>query len=93
MEAVNFDVDEKRARVDATHSIISSRQLAEANVMSELSTMRLNTGDIQEALKNHNFGMEDVSNVLQQMQEMEENPSWNSGRGRAGAGKASPVLQ
>merc|ERR1712007_45372 len=37
------------------------------------STMRLDIGDIQEALKNHDSWMEDVSNTLQQMQEKEEN--------------------
>ena len=35
--------------------------------------MRLDIGDIQEALKNHDSWMEDVSNTLQQMQEKEEN--------------------
>jgi hypothetical protein len=34
---------------------------------------RLDIGDIQEALKNHDSWMEDVSNTLQQMQEKEEN--------------------
>merc|ERR1719361_1772484 len=58
MDAVNVDLDEMRARVDATHSIITSR---------------LDIGDIQEALKNHDSWMEDVSNTLQQMQEKEEN--------------------
>merc|ERR1719217_1409599 len=38
-----------------------------------ISTMRLDIGDIQEALKNHDSWMEDVSNTLQQMQEKEEN--------------------
>lgn len=36
-------------------------------------TVRLDIGDIQEALKNHDSWMEDVSNTLQQMQEKEEN--------------------
>jgi len=40
---------------------------------AEISTMRLDIGDIQEALKNHDSWMEDVSNTLQQMQEKEEN--------------------
>merc|ERR1712072_1607056 len=66
MDAVNVDLDEMRARVDATHSIITSRQRVD-------STMRLDIGDIQEALKNHDSWMEDVSNTLQQMQEKEEN--------------------
>merc|ERR1719183_1097445 len=61
-----------RARVDATHSIITSRQRVEATMTAEISTMRLDIGDIQEALKNHDSWMEDVSNTLQQMQEKEE---------------------
>merc|ERR1712118_610932 len=73
MYAVNVDLDEMRARVDATHSIITSRQRVEATVTAEISTMRLDIGDIQEALKNHDSWMEDVSNTLQQMQEKEEN--------------------
>ncbi|CAK9019453.1 Pyrimidine-specific ribonucleoside hydrolase RihB [Durusdinium trenchii] len=73
MDAVNVDLDEMRARVDATHSIITSRQRVEATMTAEISTMRLDIGDIQEALKNHDSWMEDVSNTLQQMQEKEEN--------------------
>merc|ERR1740133_401061 len=73
MDAVNVDLDEMRARVDSTHSIITSRQRVEATVTAEISTMRLDMGDIQEALKNHDSWMEDVSNTLQQMQEKEEN--------------------
>merc|ERR1711933_334278 len=73
MGAVNVDLDEMRARVDATHSIITSRQRVEATMTAEISTMRLDIGDIQEALKNHYSWMEDVSNTLQQMQEKEEN--------------------
>ena len=38
-----------RARVDATHSIITSRQRVEATMTAEISTMRLDIGDIQEA--------------------------------------------
>ena len=75
MDAVNVDLDEMRARVDATHSIITSRQRVEATMTAEISTMRLDIGDIQEALKNHDSWMEDVSNTLQQMQEKEENLS------------------
>merc|ERR1712118_376181 len=52
MDAVNVDLDEMRARVDATHSIITSRQRVEATMTAEISTMRLDIGDIQEALKN-----------------------------------------
>merc|ERR1719390_45827 len=73
MDAVNVDLDEMRARVDATHSIITSRQRVEATMTAEISPMRLDIGDIQEALKNHDSWMEDVSNTLQQMQEKEEN--------------------
>ena len=51
MDAVNVDLDEMRARVDATRSIITSRQRVEATVTAEVSTMRLDIGDIQEALK------------------------------------------
>jgi chromosome segregation ATPase len=65
MDAVNVDLDEMRARVDATHSIITSRQRVEATMTAEISTMRLDIGDIQEALKNHDSWMEDVSNTLQ----------------------------
>jgi len=75
MDAVNVDLDEMRARVDATHSIITSRQRVEATMTAEISTMRLDIGDIQEALKNHDSWMEDVSSTLQQMQEKEENLS------------------
>merc|ERR1719506_1378620 len=73
MDAVNVDLDEMRARVDATHSIITSRQRVEATMTAEISTMRLDIGDMQEAMKNHDSWMEDVSNTLQQMQEKEEN--------------------
>ena len=45
----------------------------QATMTAEISTMRLDIGDIQEALKNHDSWMEDVSNTLQQMQEKEEN--------------------
>merc|ERR1711907_833688 len=69
MDAVNVDLDEMRARVDATHSIITSRQRVEATMTAEISTMRLDIGDIQEALKNHDSWMEDVSNTLQQKEE------------------------
>ena len=44
-----------------------------SSMTAEISTMRLDIGDIQEALKNHDSWMEDVSNTLQQMQEKEEN--------------------
>ena len=37
--------------------------------------MRLDTGVIQEALKNHDSRMKAVSNVMQQMQEKEQNPT------------------
>merc|ERR1719217_643560 len=69
MDAVNVDLDEMRAHVDATHSIITSRQRVEATMTAEISTMRLDIGDIQEALKNHDSWMEDVSNTLQQVKE------------------------
>jgi len=39
----------------------------------EILTLRLDSGDIQETLKNHDTWMEDVPNTLQQMQEKEEN--------------------
>merc|ERR1712176_1553707 len=61
MDAVNVDLDEMRARVDATHSIITSRQRVEATMTAEISTMRLDIGDIQEALKNHDSWVEDVA--------------------------------
>ena len=35
MDAVNVDLDEMRARVDATHSIITSRQRVEATMTAE----------------------------------------------------------
>ena len=57
MDAVNVDLDEMRARVDATHSIITSRQRVEATMTAEISTMRLDIGDIQEALKNHDSNL------------------------------------
>merc|ERR1712226_1260493 len=66
MDAVNVDLDEMRARVDATHSIITSRQRVEATMTAEISTMRLDIGDIQEALKAHDAWMEDVSQSLQE---------------------------
>merc|ERR1719409_44790 len=69
MDAVNVDLDEMRARVDATHSIITSRQRVEATMTAEISTMRLDIGDIQEALKNHDSWMEDVSQSLQDAHE------------------------
>ena len=36
MDAVNVDLDEMRARVDATHSIITSRQRVEATMTAEI---------------------------------------------------------
>merc|ERR1719215_1661219 len=69
MDAVNVDLDEMRARVDSTHSIITSRQRVEATVTAEISTMRLDMGDMQEALKAHDAWMEDVSQSLQQAHE------------------------
>eukprot|EP00397_Hematodinium_sp_SG-2012_P017211 GEMP01017592.1.p1 GENE.GEMP01017592.1~~GEMP01017592.1.p1 ORF type:complete len:598 (+),score=157.34 GEMP01017592.1:82-1875(+) len=71
MDAVNVDLDEMRARVDATHSIITSRQRAEATMTAEISTLRLDLTDVQETLKNHDSWMEDVSNTLRQMDEKE----------------------
>merc|ERR1719271_1500989 len=58
-----------RARVDSTHSIITSRQRVEATVTAEISTMRLDMGDMQEALKAHDAWMEDVSQSLQEAHE------------------------
>ncbi|CAK8991318.1 unnamed protein product [Durusdinium trenchii] len=69
MDAVNIDLDEMRARVDSTHSIITSRQRVEATVTAEISTMRLDMGDMQEALKAHDAWMEDVSQSLQEVHE------------------------
>merc|ERR1719465_390631 len=69
MDAVNVDLDEMRARVDSTHSIITSRQRVEATVKAEISTMRLDMGDMQEALKAHDAWMEDVSQSLQEAHE------------------------
>jgi len=69
MDAVNVDLDEMRARVDSTHSIITSRQRVEATVTAEMSTMRLDMGDMQEALKAHDAWMEDVSQSLQEVHE------------------------
>ncbi|CAK9083469.1 unnamed protein product [Durusdinium trenchii] len=92
MDAVNVDLDEMRARVDSTHSIITSRQRVEAGVglgkrefvlgvrvlfflavwatvTAEISTMRLDMGDMQEALKAHDAWMEDVSQSLQECHE------------------------
>ena len=40
MNAVNVDLDEMRARVDATHSIITSRQRVEV-AQSEMDAMRI----------------------------------------------------
>ncbi|CAE7671529.1 ynaI [Symbiodinium sp. CCMP2592] len=73
MDAVNVDLAEMRARVDATHSITTCRQRVEATMTAEISTMHLDSCDIQEALKNHDSWMEGMSNTLQQMQEKEEN--------------------
>merc|ERR1740115_219068 len=69
MDAVNVDLDEMRARVDSTHSIITSRQRVEATVTAEISTMRLDMGDMQEALKAPDAWMEDVSQSLQEAHE------------------------
>merc|ERR1712139_213936 len=69
LDAVNVDLDEMRARVDSTHSIITSRQRVEATVTAEIYTMRLDMGDMQEALKAHDAWMEDVSQSLQEAHE------------------------
>merc|ERR1719480_581637 len=69
MDAVNVDLDEMRAKVDSTQSIITSRQRVEATVTAEISTMRLDMGDMQEALKAHDTWMEDVSQSLQEAHE------------------------
>eukprot|EP00971_Amphidinium_carterae_P275196 5460281-Amphidinium_carterae.1 len=67
MDAVNVDLDEMRSKVDSTHSIISSRQRVEATVTAEISTMRLDLGDMQEALKAHDAWMEDVSQSIHEV--------------------------
>ena len=59
--------------MDATHSIITSWQRGEATMIVDISTIWLDIGDIQEALKNHVPWMEDVSNTRQQMQEKVDN--------------------
>merc|ERR1719330_796329 len=46
-----------------------SRQRVEATVTAEISTMRLDMGDMQEALKAHDAWMEDVSQSLQEAHE------------------------
>merc|ERR1712176_897428 len=51
MDAVNVDLDEMRARVDSTHSIITSRQRVEATVTAEISTMRLEMEDVSQSLQ------------------------------------------
>merc|ERR1711939_475249 len=48
---------------------ITSRQRVEATVTAEISTMRLDMGDMQEALKAHDAWMEDVSQSLQEAHE------------------------
>merc|ERR1711939_1126130 len=48
---------------------ITSRQRVEATVTAEISTMRLDMGDMQEALKAHDAWMEDVSQSLQECHE------------------------
>merc|ERR1712193_553283 len=47
----------------------TSRQRVEATVTAEISTMRLDMGDMQEALKAHDAWMEDVSQSLQEAHE------------------------
>merc|ERR1719359_1561808 len=69
MDAVNVDLGEMKARVDSTHSIVTSRQRVEATVTAEISTMRLDMGDMQEGLKAHDAWMEDVSQSLQEAHE------------------------
>merc|ERR1712227_807984 len=73
MDALNVDLDEMRAKVDAAHSIATSTEQMETTMTAEISTMRLDAGNIQEALKNHQSWVEDVSHTLQQMQKKEEN--------------------
>merc|ERR1719189_586725 len=46
-----------------------SQSLQEATVTAEISTMRLDMGDMQEALKAHDAWMEDVSQSLQEAHE------------------------
>lgn len=67
MDAVNVDLDEMRARVDSTHSIMTSRQRIEASVTAEMSEMRLGMKDVQEAIKSHDAWIEDVSRSLQEL--------------------------
>lgn len=65
MDSVNVDLDEMRARIDSTHSIITSRQRVEATVAAEISTLRLDLGDLQEAVKAHDAWMEEAALSLQ----------------------------
>eukprot|EP00434_Breviolum_minutum_P031485 symbB.v1.2.027845.t2/scaffold2885.1/size67989/3 len=61
MEDFTAAMDEMHARVDATHSITSR---LEATMTAQTSTMRLEIGHIQEALKNHHSSMEDLKNEM-----------------------------
>jgi len=69
MDAMNVDLDEMRAKVDATHSIITSRQRVEATVTADISSIRLDLGDIQDTLKSHDEWMENVSTSIEDAHE------------------------
>lgn len=69
MDAINVDLDEIRANVDSTHSIMTARQRAEANLSAELSTLRLDMDDFAEGLRSHDTWMEDVSQSLTECHE------------------------
>ena len=73
VHACEPDMEDFTTAMDATHSIITSRQRVEATMIAEISTNWLDIGDIQEAIENHVSWMKDVSNTRQQMQEKVEN--------------------
>ena len=49
------------------------RHRVKAIMTADTPAMRLDIGDIQEAMRNHDSWMEDASNTRKQMQEKEEN--------------------
>ena len=71
MGSVNVGLGEMRARIDATHSIITSRQHVEAtvNLHDEVGHWRSSGMSCEEPRRTDG---KDVSNALQQMQEKEK---------------------
>jgi len=72
LAAVTVDLDGMRARVDATHGIITGWHLVESTMTAKISAMRLDMGDMQEHFQHNDTWMKYASESFQQIQKKEE---------------------